>query len=179
MQIDITLVFCLIGVWFRLFKNFFKPQNWTGYTLVAPWAMIMNSSSFENPKSYLIALTSKDSKAKLLRYVISIQSTLILYQKLPKSPVFLQATVNTNKAKRITYHPCLVRGIHSVRTEHSQVSRTCSIIVLWGHGRDQTLPLAKWRNTVFLILVSIRGTLVSRLILAVFLVELGQNTLHN
>ena len=52
------------------------------------------------------------------------------------------------------------------------------ILILWGHVRDQTLPLAKWKNTVFIILVSIQGTLVSRLILAIFLVELDQNTLY-
>ena len=37
---------------------------------------------------------TKDNKAALLRYIIPIPSTLILYHKLPKSPVFLQATVH-------------------------------------------------------------------------------------
>jgi len=38
-------------------------------------------------------LASKNSMTTLLRYVISIQRTPILYHKLPKSPFFLQGTV--------------------------------------------------------------------------------------
>ena len=53
----------------------------------------MRSSSFKSPKSYLYGYNLKNSKTALLRYVISLQITLILYHKLPKSPVFLQATV--------------------------------------------------------------------------------------
>ena len=57
--------------------------------------MMMRSSSFESPKSYLYGHNLKNRKAVLLRYVIFIRSTFILYHKLPKSPVFLQATVST------------------------------------------------------------------------------------
>ena len=32
---------------------FFRPQRLTGHSFVAPWAIMMNSSSFESPKSYL------------------------------------------------------------------------------------------------------------------------------
>ena len=54
---------------------------------------MMKSSSIKSPKSYLYAHNLKNSKTALLRYVIFIQSTSISYHKLPKSPVFLQATV--------------------------------------------------------------------------------------
>ena len=48
---------------------------------------------------YLYVNKLKDSKIALLRYVISIQSSPILYHKLPKSPVFLQATVHLQACK--------------------------------------------------------------------------------
>ena len=51
--------------------------------------MIMRSSSFESPKSYLYSHNLRNSKVALLRCVIPI-----LYHKLQKCPVFLQATVN-------------------------------------------------------------------------------------
>ena len=55
--------------------------------------MMMRSSSFESPKSYLYSHNLRNSKAALLRCVISIRSIPILYHKLQKSPVFLQVTV--------------------------------------------------------------------------------------
>ena len=54
---------------------------------------MMKSSLFEISKSCLYAHNLKNSKAALLRYIITIQDTPILYHKLPKIPVFLQATV--------------------------------------------------------------------------------------
>ena len=72
---------------FKMSDSFFKPPTLTGHSFAAPWPMIMNSSSFESPKSL------KNSIIALLRYVISIQSTPIWYHKLPKSSVFLVATV--------------------------------------------------------------------------------------
>ena len=61
----------------------------------------MRSSSFESPKSYLYGHNLKNRKAVLLRYVIFIRSTFILYHKLPKSPVFLQATVTDATRQRV------------------------------------------------------------------------------
>ena len=64
------------------------------YELIATFqAIVMSSSSFNSPKSYLYAHNLKNSKAAILRYVIPIRSISILYHKRPKSPVFLQATV--------------------------------------------------------------------------------------
>ena len=75
--------------------------------------MIMISSSFKSPKSYLYAHNLKNRKAALLRYVISIQSTSILYHKLRKSPVFLHATVYRTSGQlfisagaNCPLHPC-------------------------------------------------------------------------
>ena len=55
--------------------------------------MMMKSSLFESHKSYLYGNNLKNSKIALLRYIIFIQNTPILYHKLPKSPLFLQAPV--------------------------------------------------------------------------------------
>ena len=62
--------------------------------------MMMRSSSFKSPKSYLYGHNLKNRKAVLLRYVIFIRSTSILYHKLPKSPVFLQATIKGTMLKK-------------------------------------------------------------------------------
>ena len=65
--------------------------------------MVMISSSFKSPKSNLHAHDLKNRKEALLRYVISIRSTSILYHKLPKSPVFLQATVCLHHSASLHY----------------------------------------------------------------------------
>ena len=35
---------------------FFRPLNLTGYSFAILWAMIMNKSSFESPKPFLLAI---------------------------------------------------------------------------------------------------------------------------
>ena len=74
--------------------NFFGPPTLIGHSFAAPYTMMMKSSSFESPKSYLYAHNLKDNKAAPLKFIIPIRSTPILYHKLPKSPAFLQATVH-------------------------------------------------------------------------------------
>ena len=54
--------------------------------------MMMKSGSFK-PKSYFYSHNLKNSKVAHWSCVIPVWSTPILYHKLPKSPVFLQATV--------------------------------------------------------------------------------------
>ena len=69
---------------------FLRPPTLTGHSYEIPWNMMIKSSSFESPKPYLFALNFKKSIAALLTYVISIQSTPILLQKLQKSLVILE-----------------------------------------------------------------------------------------
>ena len=74
---------------------FFGPPTLTGHSFTASRSMIIFSGSFESSKLDSYTLNLKNSKAALLRYVIPIRSTPILYHKLQKSPVFLQATIPT------------------------------------------------------------------------------------
>ena len=55
-------------------RIFFGPPTLTRHSLEAPWAMKMNSSSFESPKTYLFALEIKNSRVALLRYTIIAQT---------------------------------------------------------------------------------------------------------
>ena len=54
-------------------ESFFGPPTLKGHSFAAPWAMMMNSCSFESPKLYLFALDLKHNIAALLRYTILAQ----------------------------------------------------------------------------------------------------------
>ena len=50
--------------------NFFRPPTLTSHSFAANWAMMMKSSSFESPKSYLYSNKLKNGKAALIKYII-------------------------------------------------------------------------------------------------------------
>ena len=58
---------------------FFRLPTLTGHSFGALWAMMMNSSSFESPKSYLFGHYLKNSSLVLLRYVILSWKVPIYY----------------------------------------------------------------------------------------------------
>ena len=49
--------------------SFYQTQTLTGHSFAAPCAILMKSSTFESPKSYLFALDLKDSIAALSTFV--------------------------------------------------------------------------------------------------------------
>ena len=74
--------------------NFFIPSTLYGHSFASPKAMMIKGCSFDSPKPYLFVLNLKNTISALLRYVIIIQITPILPNKLPKSPDFLLANVH-------------------------------------------------------------------------------------
>ena len=57
----------------------FRLSTFTGHSFGALWAIMMNSSSFESPKSYLFGHYLKNSSLVLLRYVILSWKVPIYY----------------------------------------------------------------------------------------------------
>ena len=56
---------------------FFQPPTLIGHSFTATWAMIMKNSSFETPKSYLLALDLKQySSIKIGQVVLKIANLL-------------------------------------------------------------------------------------------------------
>ena len=72
---------------------FFRPPTLTGHSFTAPWAMMIYSTSFKSPKSYLFGYYWKNSKAALLRYAILAQSNPKSYHEMEIDQELLEVTV--------------------------------------------------------------------------------------
>ena len=74
------LSFIYLVKWSSQFE-LYQGRIFFGHSFAESWLMMINSGSFESPKSYMFALNLKNSIVALLRYVILAQTIPIYYIK--------------------------------------------------------------------------------------------------